>query len=81
MPILKHRCVTRKIGAAHPLAGKTIYIPSMAEGSVEAFCAAFSWIGIEAHPTPPADATTLELGGNTPTEMSVFRPKLQPVTF
>ena len=63
MQLQKHRCVTRKIGAGHPLAGKTVYIPDMAEGSVEALCAVLRWMGIEAHPTPPSDARTLELGG------------------
>jgi predicted nucleotide-binding protein (sugar kinase/HSP70/actin superfamily) len=63
MPIHKHRCVTRKIGADHPLAGKTVYIPDLAEGSVEALCAALRWIGVGARPTPPPDARTLELGG------------------
>lgn len=59
----RHRCVTRKVGAGHPLAGKTVYIPTMAEGSVEALCAVLRWIGVEAHPTAPSDAHTLELGG------------------
>lgn len=59
----KHSCLTRKIGANHPLAGKTVYIPAMAEPSVEALCAVLRWMGIEARPTPPPDARTLELGG------------------
>ena len=63
MQLHKHRCVTRKVGADHPLAGKTVYIPAMAEGSVEALCAVLRWMGIEARPTPPSDARTLELGG------------------
>lgn len=63
MPLRKHRCVTRKVGADHPLAGKTVYVPAMAEGSAEAFCAVLRWLGIEARPTPPSDARTLELGG------------------
>lgn len=63
MPILRHRCVTRKIGPDHPLAGKVAHIPAMAEGSVEAFAAVFRWLGIEAYPTAPSDARTLELGG------------------
>jgi predicted nucleotide-binding protein (sugar kinase/HSP70/actin superfamily) len=63
MPILKHRCVTRKVSADHPLAGKKIYIPAMAQGSVEALCAVMRWMGIDASPTPPSDARTLELGG------------------
>src|SRR5450759_5125238 len=63
MQLRKHRCVTRKVGADHPLAGKTVYIPAMAEGSVAALCAVLRWMGIEARPTPPPDAHTLELGG------------------
>jgi predicted nucleotide-binding protein (sugar kinase/HSP70/actin superfamily) len=63
MPVFKHRCITRKIGADHPLAGKRVYIPDMAEGSVDALCAAMRWMGVDARPTPPSDARTLELGG------------------
>jgi predicted nucleotide-binding protein (sugar kinase/HSP70/actin superfamily) len=63
MQFHKHRCVTRKIGATHPLAGKTVYVPAMAEGSIEALCAALRWMGVEAYPTPPSDPHTLELGG------------------
>src|ERR1019366_6166735 len=63
MLVHKHRCATRKVGADHPLAGKTVYIPAMAEGSVEALCAVLRWMGIEARPTPPPDARTLDVGG------------------
>jgi predicted nucleotide-binding protein (sugar kinase/HSP70/actin superfamily) len=63
MHIVKHRCVTAKIGASHPLAGKTVYIPDMAEPSAEMLCAVMRWMGINALPTPPANAHTLELGG------------------
>ena len=63
MQLHKHRCVTRKVGVGHRLAGKTVYIPAMAEGSVETLCAVLRWMGIEAHPTPRSDARTLELGG------------------
>ncbi len=62
MRIVKHRCVTRKIAARHPLAGKKVYIPAMAEGSVEALCAVMRWMGIDAHPTPSSDINTIELG-------------------
>ncbi len=62
MPILKHRCVRRKIAADHPLAGRTIHVPDMAEGSSEALCAAMRWIGIDARTSPPPDTTTMELG-------------------
>jgi predicted nucleotide-binding protein (sugar kinase/HSP70/actin superfamily) len=60
--MLRHRHVTRKIGAAHPLAGKKVFIPSMAQGSVEAFASVFRWLGIDAYPTPPSNSRTLELG-------------------
>jgi predicted nucleotide-binding protein (sugar kinase/HSP70/actin superfamily) len=59
----RHRHVKRALAPDHPLAGKVIYIPAMAEGSVETFAAAFRWLGIEAHPTPPSDERTRELGG------------------
>ena len=62
MPFFKHRCITRKVGGNHPLAGKRVYVPAMAEGSVEAVCAAMRWLGIDARPTLPSDARTLELG-------------------
>jgi predicted nucleotide-binding protein (sugar kinase/HSP70/actin superfamily) len=63
MPIFPHRHVYRRIGPGHPLSGKTVYIPTMAEGSPEAFSAAFRWLGVEAQPTPPSDERTRELGG------------------
>jgi predicted nucleotide-binding protein (sugar kinase/HSP70/actin superfamily) len=53
----------RKIGPDHPLAGKTVYVPTMAEGSAEAFAAVFRWLGVNAMPTPPSDDRTRELGG------------------
>jgi len=53
--------VTSKVGAGHPLAGKMVYIPDMAEGSVEALCAVMRWMGLEARPTPPPDDHTLQL--------------------
>ena len=62
MRISSHRCLTRKVDADHPLAGKVVYIPAMAQGSVDAFAAVFRWLGIEAHPTPPSDERTRELG-------------------
>lgn len=58
----RHSHVTRKIEPDHPLAGKTVYVPTMAEGSPEAFCAVFRWLGINAEPTPKSDAHTGELG-------------------
>ena len=63
MILSKHHCSTRKIGADHPLAEKVMYVPAMAEGSVEAICAALRWIGVEAVPTPRSDDRSLELGG------------------
>ncbi len=63
MPLFGHRHVSRKIGPGHPLSGKTVYIPTMAEGGPEAFAAAFRWLGVQAQPTPPSDERTRELGG------------------
>ncbi len=60
--LARHQHLTRKIDAHHPLAGKKVYIPAMAQGSVEAFASVFRWLGIEATPTPPSNARTLELG-------------------
>ncbi len=57
------RHLKRKIGSAHPLAGKTVYIPTMADGSAEAFAAVFRWLGVGAVPTPMSDERTRELGG------------------
>jgi len=61
MPI-GHRCVKHSIGADHPLYGKVVHVPAMAQGSAEAFSSVFRWLGIEALPTPPSDARTRELG-------------------
>ncbi len=44
------------------LAGKTVYIPVMADGLSESFAAIFRWLGIEASTTPPSNQRTLELG-------------------
>jgi predicted nucleotide-binding protein (sugar kinase/HSP70/actin superfamily) len=62
MPLFDHRHVSRRISADHPLAHKTVYIPTMAEGSSEAFAATFRWLGIEAQPTPASNERTRELG-------------------
>jgi len=48
----------------------------MAEGSVEAMCAVLRWIGIEARPTPPSDARTLELGGKLTSGDECFPAKI-----
>ena len=62
MPLFDHRHVSRRISAGHPLWRKTVYIPTMAEGSSEAFAATFRWLGIDAQPTPPSNERTRELG-------------------
>src|SRR5690349_1734893 len=61
MPI-GHHCITNKVTADHPLFGKVVHVPAMAEGSAEAFSAVFRWLGIEAYPTPASDERTRELG-------------------
>jgi len=63
MPLFRHTCVRNTVPEGHPLFGKVVYVPAMAEGSVELFCAVLRWMGIEAYPTPPSDSRTLELGG------------------
>ena len=62
MSLFSHRHSSRKIGPDHPLSGKVVYIPTMGEGSPEAFAAAFRWLGVKAQPTPPSDERTRELG-------------------
>ncbi len=62
MLAVRHHHVSRKISATHALHGKKIYIPAMAQGSVEAFASVFRWLGIEASPTPPSNERTRELG-------------------
>ena len=56
------RHLSRKIGPEHPLAGKIVYIPTMADGSAEAFVAVFRCLGVDALPTPASDELTRELG-------------------
>jgi predicted nucleotide-binding protein (sugar kinase/HSP70/actin superfamily) len=63
MSFFPHRHSSHKIGADHPLSGKVVYIPTMGEGSPEAFAAAFRWLGVQSQPTPPSDERTRELGG------------------
>ena len=63
MPLSHHCTLTRAIDASHPLHGKVVYLPVMAEGGSEVFAAIFRRLGVEAHVTPPSNARTLELGG------------------
>ena len=62
MSIFRHTCVRKTVPPGHPLYGKRIYVPAMAEGSAAAFCAVLRWMGIEAQPTTSSDERTLELG-------------------
>jgi len=62
MRALRHRHMSHKIGPNNPLYGKVVYVPAMSEGHPEAFASVFRWLGVEAYPTPPADARTRELG-------------------
>ncbi len=57
-----HKHVRGPAVAPATLAGKVVYIPTMAQGSTEAFAAVFRWLGIEARSTPPSDDRTRELG-------------------
>ncbi len=64
MSALRHQHVSRKVGADHPLDGKVGLYAGHGRGQhPEAFAAVFRWLGVEAHPTPPSDARTRELGG------------------
>src|SRR5512146_612843 len=63
MQLRAHRCVKPTLPSGHPLQGKTVYIPAMAQGAVEAFAAIFRWFGVAAEPTPASNQRTLELGG------------------
>lgn len=51
-----------QLSARHPLSGKKVYIPVMADGLSEAFAAIFRWLGIDACATAPSNKRTLELG-------------------
>ncbi len=62
MSLFHHTCVRNTVQKKHPLFGKVVYVPAMAEGSADAFCAVLRWMGIEAHSTPPSNERTLELG-------------------
>jgi len=62
MPLFGHRHSRRQISPGNPLSGRTVYIPTMGEGSPEAFAAAFRWLGVNARPTPLSDERTRELG-------------------
>ncbi|HKU20538.1 MAG TPA: hypothetical protein VJQ50_05950 [Terriglobales bacterium] len=62
MQLRAHRCVKPTLPPGHPLLGKTVYIPAMAQGAVETFSAVFRWFDIAALPTPPSNQRTLELG-------------------
>lgn len=46
-----------------PLAGRTVYFPSMTDSGVRAVAAAFRSAGIDARPLPASDDETLALGG------------------
>ena len=62
MSLFGHRHSRRQISPGNPLRGRTVYIPTMGEGSPEAFAAAFRWLGVNAQPTPLSDERTRELG-------------------
>ncbi len=49
--------------AGPSLAERTLYIPRMSYGAARCVAASFRSAGIDAHPFPPSDAETLELGG------------------
>ncbi len=54
--------LSSKSNSQNSLAGKTVYIPVMADGLSESFAAIFRWLGIDATATPTSNQRTLELG-------------------
>ena len=46
-----------------PLAGRTVYFPTMTDAGSRAIAAAFRSVGIDASALPPPDEETLALGG------------------
>ena len=63
MSFTHHCSLNRAIDAGHPLHGKVVYLPVMAEGGSEVFASIFRRLGVESHVTPPSSRRTLELGG------------------
>ena len=58
-----HCCrLNHRIAPGHPLAGKRVYVPSMANNATDLFAASLRHLGIDACPTPPSSRRTLELG-------------------
>lgn len=62
MSFTPHCTLNRAIDASHPLCGKVVYLPVMAEGGSEVFASIFRRLGVEAHVTPPSSRRTIELG-------------------
>jgi predicted nucleotide-binding protein (sugar kinase/HSP70/actin superfamily) len=62
MSTCMHPHLVNRLDPRHALAGRVVYIPTMAEGSVEAFAATFRWLGLDARPTPPSSERSLEVG-------------------
>lgn len=46
-----------------PIEERTLYVPRMSFGSARCFAAAIRSYGIDAHPFPPSDGRSLDLGG------------------
>jgi len=53
----------RRVPPTHPLYGRKVYIPRMAQGSARAVAAVMRSLGVDADVVPPSDTRTLELGG------------------
>ena len=61
---ITHRCtLNQAIHDGHPLHGKVVYLPVMAEGGSEIFASIFRRLGVDAHVTPPSSRRTIEMGG------------------
>ena len=63
MSFFHHTCMRKTVPQEHSLFGKSVYVPAMTDGSVEALCSVLRWMGVDAQPTPTSDERTLQLGG------------------
>ncbi|MBN2103638.1 hypothetical protein JW835_06315 [bacterium] len=56
-----------RIGEAHPLYGRKVYIPRMSTGAAQTMAAAFQSLGIDASVSPESDEQTLSLSAGVTT--------------
>ena len=63
MSIFRHACVRKTVPKNHPLFGKVVYVPAMAEGSAQAFCAVCASIPIQRSTAQEACALPSAIAG------------------